>query len=299
MDILTQLNMAMEYIEEHITDEMTAEDIARVTSYSSYHFGRLFCYIADMPLSEYIRKRRLSLAAMALQTGNAKVIDLAVMYGYDSADSFSRAFAKQHGVLPSAARQSCVQLKIFPPLTFQIKIEGVNAMNWRIEEREAFEVFGIERVFKNGENGKVPEFWGECHANGEYERLFDAAGGKRRPNGSGYPREDGSCVINAACGYCEEGEDTFPYMLFAPLTKESNPDGFTRATFPKATWAVFRSDVTENIGAEIPKLFSRAYSEWLPSSCYEKAKGPDIEMYYSTPDGKYFEEVWLPVSKVK
>ena len=143
MDVLTQLNQAMAYIESHIEDDMALADVSSVTAYSSFHFGRLFYYIADMSLSEYIRKRKLSLAAMKLQSGNYKIIDLAVLYGYDSADSFSRAFIKQHGVTPSAARQSGVNLIIFPPLTFQIKIKGARAMNWRIEEREAFEVFGI------------------------------------------------------------------------------------------------------------------------------------------------------------
>jgi AraC family transcriptional regulator len=104
MDILTQLNRAMAYIEAHIDDDLALSEVAGVTAYSPYHFGRLFCCITDMPLSEYIRKRKLSLAAMKLQTGGDKVIDLAVMYGYDSADSFSRAFAKQHGITPSARR---------------------------------------------------------------------------------------------------------------------------------------------------------------------------------------------------
>jgi AraC family transcriptional regulator len=109
-------------------------------------------YIADMPLSKYIRKRKLSLTAIKLQSGDEKVIDIAFMYGYDSADSFTRAFVKQHGVTPSQARQPGVNLTIFPCGActayshFQIKIEGVLAMNWRIEEREAFEVFGFERV---------------------------------------------------------------------------------------------------------------------------------------------------------
>jgi AraC family transcriptional regulator len=147
MDLLTQLNLAMDYIEEHICDDNVLADVSKVTTYSPYHFGRLFCYIAEMPLSEYIRKRKLTLAAMELQSGDVKVIDLAVKYGYDNADSFTRAFVRQHRVTPTAGRQTGVMLKIFPPLTFQIKIKGVQEMNWRIEQKEEFEIFGIERVF--------------------------------------------------------------------------------------------------------------------------------------------------------
>ena len=297
MDILTQLNRAMEYIEAHIDDDIALADVSSVTAYSPYQFGRLFYYIADMPLSEYIRKRKLSLAAMKLQSGSDKVIDLAVMYGYGSADSFTRAFVKQHGVTPSNARQPGVNLTIFPPLTFQIIVKGVQAMNWRIEEREAFEVFGIERIFGNDETNKVPSFWDECHQNGSCEKLFDAAGGVRKPDGHGYPLEDGSCVIRAVCGYCEPGDDTFPYMICALKKTDSKTDGFKVAQIPKTTWAIFRSDKTDNIGLEIPTLFSRAYSEWLPSSGYDKAIGPDMEIYYATPDGKHFEEVWIPVNK--
>ena len=290
MDILTQLNRAMAYIEEHIRDDLALADVSGVTAYSPYHFGRLFYYITELPLSEYIRKRKLSLAAMELQSGGAKVIDLALQYGYDSADSFTRAFVKQHGVTPSAARRPGVSLTIFPPLTFQIKIEGVRAMNWRIEQKEAFEVFGIERIFKNDENGKVPGLWDESFANGEYDRLYKAAGGK---NG-----EDGKRCIGAVCGYFPSGEDSFPYMLCALKKPDSDTSGFRVAQIPKFTWAVFRSDATEHMGTEILNLYSRAHSEWLPSSGYDRAAGPDMEVYYDAPGGKYFQEVWIPVKKV-
>lgn len=292
MDLLSQLNRAMVYIEEHICDDMALVDVASVTAYSDYHFGRIFYYISEMPLSEYIRKRKLSLAAMDLQSGCDKVIDLAVKYGYDSADSFTRAFVKQNGVTPTVARKSGVMLKIFPPITFQIKIQGVREMNWRIEQKETFEVFGIERIFSNDEPNKVPGFWDECHQNGSYEKLFDEAGGVRSN-----PPQKGVCVVNAVCGYCEPDENTFPYMICAFKRDGCKTDGYKIAQIPAATWAVFRSDESENIGLQIPQLFNRAYSEWLPSSGYDKAIGPDMEIYGIAESGKYFEEVWIPVKK--
>lgn len=298
MDLLTQLNRAMDYIEENIDNDLVLSAVATVTSYSPYHFGRIFYYTTDMSLSEYVRKRKLTLAAIQLQRGHAKIIDLALQYGYDSADSFTRAFVKQHGITPTAARQPGVNLTLFPPLTFQIKIEGAQRMNWRIEEREAFDIFGIEHIFANDETHKVPEFWAECHKNGMYETLIDAAGGKRYPDGHGYPREDGACVINAACGYSEPGEDGFPYMLYALKTPQSKTEGFKVARIPKVTWAVFRSEITDTIGLEIPVLFKRAYSEWLPSCGYCKAPGADMELYYVAGEGKFFEEVWIPVKKL-
>jgi len=293
MDLLTQLNRAMDYVEEHICDDMTLADVSSVTTYSEYHFCRLFFYIADMPLSEYIRKRRLSLAAMELQGGCNRVIDLAVKYGYDSADSFTRAFVKQHGVTPTIARNHGVALKIFPPVTFQIRIKGVQEMNWRIEKKEAFEVFGIERIFSNDETSKVPGFWDECHQNGSYEKLFDDAGGVKLPKGE----HRGVYVVNAVCGYCEPGENNFPYMICALMKDGCRTDGYKVAQIPSATWAVFRSDDSDSIGVHIPELFNRAYSEWLPSSGYDKTVGPDMELYGVADSGKYFEEVWIPVKK--
>lgn len=213
MDLLTQLNLAMNYIEEHICDDIALADVSKVTTYSPYHFGRLFYYIAEMPLSEYIRKRKLTLAAMELQNYDVKVVDLAVKYGYDNADSFTRAFVRQHGLTPTAGRQTGVMLKIFPPLTFQIKIKGVEEMNWRIEQKEEFEIFGIERIFQNDDVGKIPDFWTECHNNGSYERLFNDAGGNIE--------HKGCCVINAICGHIEPDVNEFPYMLFAEKKKDA------------------------------------------------------------------------------
>ena len=289
MDLLTQLSRAMDYIEKHICDELAIADVAKVTATSAYHFGRSFCYIAEMPLSEYIRKRKLSCAGIELQNSDIKVIDLSVKYGYESADSFTRAFSKQHGVTPTTARQSGVNLKIFPPLTFQIKIKGVQEMNWRIEEREAFEVFGIERVFGNDEVALVPDFWTELRENGECERLYQAAGAKCA--------ENGMHCISAVCGYNEVSGDRFPYMICALKKPDSDTSGFKTTQIPKATWAVFRSEKIDCMGSAMKELFDRAYQEWLPSSGYEWAPAPDMEIYYTADGGKCFEEVWIPVIK--
>jgi len=294
----------MAYIEEHIADDTALADVSGVTTYSPFHFGRLFYYISDMSLSEYIRKRKLSLAAMALQSSDIKVIDLAAIYGYDNADSFTRAFAKQHGVPPSAARRPGVYLTIYQPLTFQIKIKGVQAMNWRMEEKEAFEVFGIEMIVVQGAGGVL---WEQCFKDGSYEKLFDDAGGIRKPNGFGYPREDGACVIGAIAGYRDgddclayagyhEGEDGLAYMLCAQVKPGVNTSGYTVVQIPKATWAVFRSESVEWAGGELPGLFEQIYTEWLPTSGYDRASGPDMELYYGMPQ-KQYAEVWVPVKK--
>lgn len=273
MDLLAQLNRAIDYIEEHICDDIALSDVSKITAYSTYHFGRLFYYIAEIPLSEYIRKRKLTLAAMELQNSDVKVVDLSVKYGYDSADSFTRAFVKQHGVTPTAARRMSIMLKIFLPLSFQICIKGVQEMNWRIEQKEAFEVYGIEKIFENSDLSKIPEFWDECAADGNRLKLPE---------------------VHGLVGYYDSGESTVPYMIFAFMKEDRNTDGYKIVQVPKHTFAVFRVNGLDNHDeqCQIPRLFNRAYSEWLPSSDYDKADGPDMEIY-----GSGFEEVWIPVVK--
>ncbi len=279
MDLLTQLNCAMDYIEKHITDiELT--NVSKVTTYSPYHFSRLFYYIAEMSLSEYIRKRKLSLAGIELKSNNIKIIDIALKYGYDSADSFTRAFVKQHGITPSIARKNDVSLKIYPKLIFQIKIKGVQEMNWRIETKESFEVFGIEGIFKINES--ISDFWEECSVNGSRKELFKQAESHNHSSVYG--------VIN----YYDSGENTFPYMICILKEDELKTERYKIVQIPKLTWAVFRVEGLKDHGddCQINNLFSQAYSEWLPSSGYDKANGPEVEVY-----GDGFEEVWIPVYK--
>ncbi len=289
MDLLTGLSRAMDYIEEHICDDLALADVAKVTATSGYHFGRSFCYIAEMPLSEYIRKRKLSCAGIELQNSDIKVIDLAMKYGYESADSFTRAFSKQHGITPTAARRHGVTLKIFPPLTFQITIKGVQAMNWRIEEKDAFQVFGIERYFKNvmnpDETGEITAFWKEIHTDGSCRRLIAQASGRSDLIGFG--------------GYVEEQSDEFPYIIGLIADPGCDTSGFQVVSVPAATWAVFRSDeFDENPnGRELRILFRRAYTEWFSTSGYDRFPGPDLEIYGMTENGKYYEEAWIPVTK--
>ena len=138
MDWLENMNSAMDYIESHLADEISYDAIARLACCSTYHLKRMFPFITGVTLSEYIRRRRLTLAAFELQTGDSKVIDIAMKYGYDSPEAFARAFKSLHGILPGSVRDAGVPLKAYPRITFQIYIKGDTEMNYRIEEREAF-----------------------------------------------------------------------------------------------------------------------------------------------------------------
>ncbi len=183
MEWLDRMNRAMDYIEENLEDGIDVGRAAKMACCSTYHFQRMFSFITNVPLSEYIRRRRLTMAAFELQNTNVKVIDLALRYGYESPEAFSRAFSKLHGVTPIAARAKGVFLKAYPRMSFHISIKGDDEMNYRIEEKEAFEVFGLElqtNVVEGQCYKDIPAFWESCAKDGRDVALAKAAG--KKPN---------------------------------------------------------------------------------------------------------------------
>ena len=143
--MLENMNGAMSYIEDNLTEEIDFKEAARLALCSEFHFKRMFSFLSGVSLSEYIRRRRLTLAAFELNHSPIKIIDLAVKYGYNSPDSFTRAFQSLHGITPSEARETGQTLKAYPRLTFQLTIQGGDVMNYRIEEKEAFRIVGLKK----------------------------------------------------------------------------------------------------------------------------------------------------------
>lgn len=283
MDI-QRMNQALQYVEDHLEDEVDYEQAAKLALCSSYQFQRLFCAIADIPLSEYIRRRRMTLAAMELQSSDIKVIDLAVKYGYDSADSFTRAFQKLHGVTPTQARAKGISLKAYPSLSFYLTIKGDTAMNYRMEEKNAFKIIGVKRTFTLNE-ASLPEMWTQLRQNGTTDRL--AKLGKAPTQGG----------IDGLVGVCSNGTgDRFDYYV-AVISDVSTPEGLDDLVIPASTWAEF-----EFVGP-LHKTFAKAekqiFTQWMPSSGYEPMDGYEIEKYFAgdteAPDYKF--EIWVPVLK--
>lgn len=143
MEWIDRLNSAIRYMEEHLTDEINYEQLGQIACCSSWHFQRMFSYMAGIPLSEYIRRRKMSLAAVDLQSSDDRVIDVAERYGYHSPTAFNRAFQSIHGIAPSAVRQKGVSVRSFPPITFKITVKGAEEMNYRIETKKAFRIVGV------------------------------------------------------------------------------------------------------------------------------------------------------------
>lgn len=289
MDTLRSMNNALTYIENHLTDEIDYRDVAKVACCSEYHFKRMFSFLSGISLSEYIRRRKLTLAALDLKDRNMKIIDVAVKYGYSSADSFSRAFHSMHGILPSEARFESSKLKAYPRMTFQISIKGGNEMNYRIIEKESFYLTGFKRrvpVVFNGVNEEIMKMTG---------LLTPEIIKKLKSISDVEPRGIISASTNFSEGRMEEKGELDHYIGVA--TSADKSEGFDVLKVEAGTWAVF-----ESVGPfpeTLQDIWGRIYSEWFPSSGYEAAEGPEI-LWNESPDTgnpDYRSEIWIPVRK--
>ncbi|RIW27657.1 AraC family transcriptional regulator [Bacillus salacetis] len=283
MEILLRMNECIGHIEDHLQNTIEVEELAQFTYSSKFHFQRMFSMLTGFTVAEYIRKRRLTLAAQELSNMDAKVIDVALRYGYETPESFSKAFKKAHGIPPSQVRGKGVSLKAFPRISFQIQLKGEKEMNYRIVEKESFKVTGIgKRIsMSNGENHKeIPKLWDEVNGRGLDREIVEAAG------------------ANDLLGICMEfdhASEKFTYFIGAETVKGQGE--FDVKEIPSATYAVF-----ESIGAmphAIQDVWQRIFSEWFPSTGYEHGGGPEFELY---PPGDvnsedYRCEVWIPIKK--
>lgn len=281
MEWVERLNDSMRYIEEHLTEEMDYEQLGRIACCSSYHFQRMFTYMAGVSLAEYLRRRRMSLAAADLQGGDAKILDIAQKYGYSSPTAFNRAFQGIHGIAPSAVRNEGVSIKSYPPITFTISVKGVEEMNYRIETKDSFRIVGLSAPLqKELENNFmiVPDLWQKAAADGTIPKL---AGMMDTP-------PMGLLGVSA----CNEEAEQWKYFIAVSTTKECGE--YEEYIVPASTWAIFTGSGTNQ---SIQELEQRIVTEWLPTSGYEYANAPDIEVYLNADPENAQYEVWIPVTK--
>lgn len=278
MEWVTAINEAIEYMEENLLTNLPCEQIAAHVYLSSFHFQRTFQALTGMGISEYIRNRRLSLAGHELLSSNLKVIDIAYKYGYETPESFTKAFTRFHGISPVNAKRQGVTLKSFNRLSIKISLEGGSCIDYRIVEKEAFEVVALTRVFE-GETFRteIPAFW---------KYYFDKG------------------LHNVACGalgICEEEMNYASRWRYGIGDFRENvqkvPEEFEVLQIPSYTWAIFtcKGPMPETI----QNMWKRVYSEWLPQSKYELLMDYDLE-YYTEGDTKsndYVSEIWIPVKE--
>ncbi|RTE09067.1 AraC family transcriptional regulator [Paenibacillus whitsoniae] len=288
MDSLKQMNSALAYIEEHLDADIDMKEVARRACCSEYHFTRMFSFLAGVTLSEHIRRRRLTLAALELAGSQAKVIDVAVKYGYASPDAFTRAFQGMHGITPSEARQEGRQLKAYPPMTFQLSIQGGHEMKYRVVQKDAFRIVGLYKrvpIQFEGVNPEIAAMW---------QSLDEAKIKQLKSLSNTEPSGILSASANFSEGRMEEKGELDHYIGVA--TTEACPDNLAGLEVAASTWAVF--EAVGPFPETLQGVWGRIYSEWFPSSGYELAPGPEI-LWNADKDVTspvFRSEIWIPVA---
>jgi AraC family transcriptional regulator len=294
LDWLSRMNEVIRFIEDKITEDIDYDELSRLACCSTYHFQRMFSFITDIALSDYIRRRRLTLAAYELQNSDIRIIDIAMKYGYDSHEAFTRAFQKAHGIAPSLARNKGVILKAYPRISFQITIKGDVEMDYRIEEVSSSKVFGVSinvAPWDVHQYKEIEEFVSESWKNGLRDKIREAAGYGPEAN------ESTKLLGTAVYGFKNDG--SFRFMLTAEYPDTGVSDGFEVLDIPQATWAIFSTSCSEDEELDtISKIWNRL-PEWFLATGYENR--PDVaelEKCYRV-DGGYLAEVWVPINNSK
>lgn len=278
MDWLDRFNAAVDYIENNLDDKIEYSSVAQAACCSEFHFSRMFSSLLGISLSEYIRRRRLTKAAFDIQTSNAKIIDIALKYGYDSSDAFTRAFKKLHSVTPNSVRATGVQLKAYPRISFQITIKGVVELEYRIERMDTELRFAgkrqsvkTSRAFK-----EIPALWRTSNKDGFKQALIDMSWVEPK------------CKLESLVGICGKEaaitDEVFDYFMGVRYDNEI-PSDMEESKIAPCTYAVFPNVID---------AWKRLYSEWLPTSGYELANQPCIE-HYLGPGHKIKHELWVPI----
>lgn len=287
MDWIKSFQRSVDYIEEHIAEPLEVSDIAAQMNISAFYYQKIFSILCGFTLGEYIRNRRLTLAGGDLLAAEEKIIDIALKYGYDSPEGFTRAFVKFHGVTPSAVRKGG-KVRSFGKLAVEISVKGGSIMDYKIEKKEAFKIIAKQQRFEKIEDvqgrSDIPAFWTECHGDGTVKFLAENC------------KKDG-VLGGSVVGMCMEDSTVakdFPYLIGAEFGGGKVPDGYKAVDVPAAEWAVFKIDNlnAEDLAGAMQKQWHRIFAEFFPSSNYKPAGNFDLEVY---PTDSYNGEIWISV----
>ena len=277
MDWVRMINQAIGFMEEHLTDDITLADISRSVNLSAFHFQRAFSLLTEMSPAEYLRKRRLSQAGAELADGKGKVIDIALKYGYDSPESFTKAFTRFHGASPMQVKNGS-PVRFMNRYTVRITIDGGCIMEYTIEKWDALDLVVHAGEFHAETSEKeIPAFWDAYYANEELRKVPGYLG---------------------VCAQQKTDSDVFTYGIGCKASDVAViPEGFETLHIPEHTWAVFKC-----VGPApdaIQDMWEKIYREWLPVSDYELVPDYDIENYLpgNPASLNYVSEICFPVKK--
>lgn len=289
LEIIKDINNAIEYIEDNLGSNISIDEIAKVAFTSRYHFQRMFHALTGVTLTEYIRNRRLTLAGEELSSKDVKIIDVAAKYGYESPDAFTKAFQRLHGSTPSMIKKGNARLKSFPKLSFQISIKGECEINYRIVKQDEFKFFGVDfltTLIDNALYKEIPEFCDKIWEDGTHLKINEFLGYSKM-----------NMLYGIHYDFKEDGSRK--YMMGWKVPDKDIPNEYKIVNIPSCTWAVFdgRGDNLNTLA--IADLWRLIYSEWFPSSGFEQIEGPCIEKYFWDDDQyiNYSCELWIPVKR--
>lgn len=295
METVQLLQRAICYMEDHLFENINYKDAAKSACMSSYNFHRTFSIMAGMTANEYIRNRRLSLAGQAFQTTDISVIDAAYQYGYDSPESFSKAFSRFHGVTPKQAKQRGAELHLFNPLVIKITLEGGSIMNYKVNHNEGQKFLALVRAFPNEmmndeSDHSIPDFWKECHEKNMVECIRSL-------------RPEGKRDLYGLCSPSLKNETHFNYGIGILVDEETDTaeqnellnKGYSLWETKPMDYAVFKC--YGNNGDCISETWSKFYKEFIPQTEYTQTEDTDYEIYFEKGEEGLFCELWIPVKR--
>lgn len=297
MEWITSLRQSVNYMESHMLENISVSDVAKAVHVSPFYLQKGFKIMTGYSISEYMRCRRLYLAALDVLTGREKVIDIAYKYGYDTPESFTKAFSRFHGISPSQVKKDTAKIRTFLPLKLSVSIQGGNEMDYIVEKMKNFQVIGLEREFPfESSYEELPKYWDEFK-----EKYDNILSGTKEPQTE---IEKALCEYSIGeYGIClddldEKKEGKFRYMIAGAYHGGAVPEGMSVYSFPDMEWAKFKC--YGKMPVALQTINTRIYKEWLPGNPdYEIAIGADIEWYekgdVNAPD--YRSEIWIPVKR--
>ena len=295
MEWLTCIRTAIGYMDAHLTDDVALEDVARAVHLSPFFLQRGFSLMTGVGVGEYLRNRRLYEAALDLQRTGEKVIDIALRYGYETPESFSKAFARFHGATPTQVREGAA-IRTFRPLTIQISIQGGSMMDYKITPMFPFKLIGFQREFDyETAYAEIPKYWDEV-----CERYAQNVYAGNPPANPWEQALVDNCIGEYGVCIDDLGGGRFRYLIAGKYTGGPGPEGMALYEFPRGEWAVF--DCVGPIPEALQSLNTRIFREWLPGNPdYELCGNATIEWYDclhgEKTDPDYRSAIWVPVQR--